>query len=433
VTPGATNNGTLPAVVVFINELMADNLGTLADPADAKFEDWFEIHNPGTNLVSLAGYFLTDALTNKSKFQIPPGYAIPPGGYLLVWADDEANQNNGSRPDLHVNFSLSKSGDGIGLFTPDGIQVDAVIFNTQTTDVSLGRFPDASASLYSMTNPTPRAANFYPLPNTPPMSAPLLDQTILEGTLLAFTATATDTNLPAQQLTFSFDAAPTNATIDAATGNFIWETSEVDGGNGYLITIRVTDNGTPALSATRSFTVNVIESNTPPALIPITGRNVDEGSNVTFTVAATDPDVPEQNLSFHLDANAPTGASIDAVTGVFSWTPTSAQAPGVFQITIRTRDDGAPALEDSTVVAITVNQAGTEPLRFHSLAASNGVVRLPWNSVQGHTYRLEYKNTLDETSWTPLGADILANATGMFVTDDIGTNAQRIYRVLLVQ
>ncbi len=432
VTPGATNNGTLPPVVVFINEWMADNLSTLADPADNQFEDWFEIYNPGSNVVSLAGYFLTDELTNKFQFQIPPGYSIPPHGHLLVWADNEANQNSGSRPDLHMNFNLSKTGEEIGLFTPEGIQIDAVTFGAQTTDVSRGRFQDGSTSFYSMTNPTPRTTNYYPLPNAAPNLAALPDVTILEGTLLSFMAIAVDTNVPAQQLTFSLDAAPTNVTIDAVSGNFVWQTGESDGGNGYLIMVRVTDNGTPPLSATRSFAVNVIESNTPPSLTPLEGRTTDEGSNVSFTVVATDPDVPAQNLAFTLDASAPQGSSIDSATGVFSWTPTFAQAPGVYQITIRVRDDGAPVMEDSTVVTITVNQATTEPLRFHSITVSNGLVRLPWNSFPGRSYQLEYKSSLDESSWTQLGTNIVADTTNIIVTDAIGTNTQRIYRIVLL-
>ena len=47
-----------------------------------KYDDWFEIYNPGTNTVSLAGYYVTDDLTNKFQYQIPNGYTIAPGGHL---------------------------------------------------------------------------------------------------------------------------------------------------------------------------------------------------------------------------------------------------------------------------------------------------------------------------------------------------------------
>ncbi|RLT17046.1 MAG: hypothetical protein DWI28_06780, partial [Planctomycetota bacterium] len=87
VTPGATNNPAPPPLQVFINEWMADNTTTLADPADNDLEDWFEIYNPGPGPADLSGFYLTDNLTNKFQYLIPAGYTIPPGGHLLVWAD----------------------------------------------------------------------------------------------------------------------------------------------------------------------------------------------------------------------------------------------------------------------------------------------------------------------------------------------------------
>jgi len=85
VTPGGTNNPTSAPIVVFINEWMASNTRTLADLSSgtAKYDDWFEIYNPGTNTVSLAGYYVTDNLTNKFQYQIPNGYTIAPAA--IYW------------------------------------------------------------------------------------------------------------------------------------------------------------------------------------------------------------------------------------------------------------------------------------------------------------------------------------------------------------
>ena len=48
---------------------------------------------------------------------------------------------------------------------------------------------------------------------------------------------------------------------------------------------------------------------------------------LTFTATATDADLPANTLTFSLDAGAPAGGmTIDASTGVFTWTPT--EAPG---------------------------------------------------------------------------------------------------------
>ncbi len=71
-----------------------------------------------------------------------------------------------------------------------------------------------------------------------------------------------------------------------------------------------------------------------------------EETALTFTASASDPDLPANALTFSLDAGAPAGASIHAMTGVFSWTPTEAQGPGSYDVTIRVTDNGTPAMDD---------------------------------------------------------------------------------------
>jgi len=153
-----------PPVSVFINEWMAANTNSIADPADGDFDDWFELFNAGTGSVDLSGYFLTDTFTNKTKWTIPSGTTIPPGGFRLVWADEEEQQTGA---DLHVNFKLGQGGEEIGLFAPDGTLIDHVAFGSQTNDLSQGRWPDGGTNLYFMPTPTPRLPNTIPVP-TPP-------------------------------------------------------------------------------------------------------------------------------------------------------------------------------------------------------------------------------------------------------------------------
>ena len=124
---------------MFINEWMAANTGSVSDPADGHFDDWFELFNAGPTPVDLSGYTLTDTLTNKTLFTIPTGYSVPAGGYLLVWADQDTSQNTTNSPDLHAGFKLSQAGEAIGLFAPDGTTIDTVTFGVQTNDVSQGR------------------------------------------------------------------------------------------------------------------------------------------------------------------------------------------------------------------------------------------------------------------------------------------------------
>ncbi len=262
VTPAGTNDGRSAPLVVFINEWMAGNAAALADPADGNFDDWFEIYNPATNAVDLAGYCLTDNLTNKFQYLITTNgpHIVPPGGHLLVWADNETGQNMSGgvpRPDLHVNFRLNLTGEQIGIFAADGSTVDAVTFGSQTNDVSQGRFPDGSASLYYMPGTaTPRAANSIGItPNTAPVLGAIGNKIVYLGHTLAFTATATDADVPAQALTFTLDpGAPLAASISGG-GAFTW--TPVAAGN-FPLTIRVTDNGAPSLDDFETINVEVV-------------------------------------------------------------------------------------------------------------------------------------------------------------------------------
>lgn len=255
-TPGAPNTSVVAPLRVFINEWMADNTRTLADPADGQFEDWFELYNAGTNIANLGGCYLSDNLTNRFQFRIPNNgrYVIPPGGYFLVWADNEAGQNSADFSDLHVSFALNKGGEAIVLSAPDGAIADAVSFGPQTSDVSQGRFPDGAEEIVSMALPTPRTPNR--LSNTPPVLVPLPDRELVLGQTLAFQIGATDPDLPPQTLSFSLGpGAPAGATVNSVTGLFTWTPDSAP--DERHITVIVTDSGVPPLSAQATFRVVV--------------------------------------------------------------------------------------------------------------------------------------------------------------------------------
>lgn len=256
-TPGTFNTNTSPPISIVINEWMADNSHTLANPLNGKFDDWFELYNYGTNTVDLGGYYLTGTLTNKTKDLIPNThqYLVPPKGFFVVWADNNSGSNATNRPDLHVNFKLSKSGDNIGLFAPDGTTIDAYSFGAQTTDVSEGRYPDGGPTLFFMPTPTPQTNNV--IPNTAPMLAAISNKYIHIGQTVQFTATATDAESAYQTLTFSLSNAPAGAGINPASGAFLWVTTNAVAPGTNLITVRVTDNGTPPLNAAGTFSIFV--------------------------------------------------------------------------------------------------------------------------------------------------------------------------------
>jgi hypothetical protein len=82
------------------------------------------------------------------------------------------------------------------------------------------------------------------------------------------TNTATDSDVPAQTLTFSLPVAPTNATIDPNSGVLAWRPLIAQAGSANAFSVAVTDNGSPSMSATQSFSV-VVQPVTMPTNSPV--------------------------------------------------------------------------------------------------------------------------------------------------------------------
>jgi hypothetical protein len=263
-------------------------------------------------------------------------------------------------------------------FLATATDVDAAQTATFTLDaaaVGLGATIDATTGAFSWTPTEAQGAGIYDITitvvdnGTPQLSdsetiqiqvnevnvAPVLgaigDRTVDEGTLLAFTITGTDTDLPANTLTFSASGLPTGANFDPATRTFSWTPTEAQGPGVFTgMTFTVIDGQGGTDSETISITVN--EVNVAPVLGAIGNQTVQVGQPLTFTVTATDADLPANGLVLSSSA-LPTGATFDANTGVFSWTPTAGQV-GDTGLTFTVTDTGSPVLSDSETLTITV-------------------------------------------------------------------------------
>lgn len=185
--------------------------------------------------------------------------------------------------------------------------------------------------------------------NVAPVLATIPAQTVSEGSLLTFTASATDADLPANTLTYSLIDAPAGAAIVGGTGVFTWTPTEAQGPGSYTFSVRVSDG---ALTHDRSVTVTVNEINTSPVLSAIPAQTVDDGVLLTFTASASDADLPANTLTYSL-IGAPADSAIVGSTGVFTWTPSQFQAPGIYTFTVRVSDGSV--FHDQTVSVTLIN------------------------------------------------------------------------------
>ncbi len=150
---GGSGDGGFPVAPLVINEFMASNATTIADPAGG-FADWLELYNPTTADVSLEGWTITDDRAIPDKFALDASLHVPAGGFLILWADGDVKEG----PD-HLSFRLHAAGEELGLYGPDGSEQDGFAYGKQATDISAARVPDGSETWVLTDAPTPGASN----------------------------------------------------------------------------------------------------------------------------------------------------------------------------------------------------------------------------------------------------------------------------------
>ncbi|HVM46587.1 MAG TPA: polysaccharide lyase family 8 super-sandwich domain-containing protein [Candidatus Acidoferrum sp.] len=176
-----------------------------------------------------------------------------PGTALAVAVADPTHTNTGS-----ILLTLSRAANSV-------VSLDPLI-----TVMQLRPTIQLSASTANTFGRTLLAT--FNLQNSPPSLAPIANRSLGAGATLVVTNSANDADLPYQTLTFSLAGAPTGATIDPNSGLLTWRVPAVYGGTSNLLSVVVTDNGSPSLSATQTFAV-VVSPLDPPLLSATTTAN----------------------------------------------------------------------------------------------------------------------------------------------------------------
>jgi Na+-transporting methylmalonyl-CoA/oxaloacetate decarboxylase gamma subunit len=121
---------------------------------------WIEIFNSSYNTVNIGGCYLTDDLSNPTKYWIPtgdPATKISARCYMVFWADDKP-----TRGIFHLNFDL-KNARTIALYNADGkTLIEKVDLPSENRpDVTYGRPTNESEQWVFLEKSTPGANNDY--------------------------------------------------------------------------------------------------------------------------------------------------------------------------------------------------------------------------------------------------------------------------------
>jgi hypothetical protein len=196
--------------------------------------------------------------------------------------------------------------------------------------------------------------------------------TATEGIPYIYEVQATDPDGDA--LTFTLTTSPEGMTINGATGMINWTPDNTQSGSRPVV-VEVTDG--LGGRATQSFTIEVTEAiNAEPQITSAPLITAVVGLTYTYDVHATDPD--GDALTFSL-TTFPEGMTINANTGVITWTPTLGQL-GDHNVALDV-NDGSGGTDNQSYTITVVESVAQQIIVTIKGPSSDGIFAYSYNFV----------------------------------------------------
>ena len=171
---------------------------------------------------------------------------------------------------------------------------------------------------------------------------------------------ATDPDRPANRIEYTLgNDAPEGMVVDRRTGRLSWTPSERHGPGEFRVTVQATAFDSEVTDPVRQraesvLVITVGEVDQSPRLRAIPSLSMRVGQRLRMRIRADDPDEPPGAVRFSLQGQVPTGASIDARTGIFTWAPRAAQAPRAWRFRVRVASAANDELFDERLLLLDV-------------------------------------------------------------------------------
>jgi RHS repeat-associated protein len=275
--------------------------------------------------------------------------------------------------------------------------------------------------------------------NTAPVADAGPDQTVTVGETVALDGSGSF-DPDGDALTFSWSlSVPAGSSASLSDSTAVNPNFLADVTGAYAATLTVNDG---ALDSDPDV-VTIIASdpaNNPPSITSTPPLNGEQGLLYMYDVDATDPD--GDVLTFSLDV-APTGMTIDPASGLIQWTPTAAQV-GANSVSVRASDPGGLfATQSFTIVVDGANAAPSITSTPVTTAVEGQLYSYDVDATDPDagdvlTFSLDVAPTgmsIDPSTglvqWTPVAAQIGANAVSVRVSDPGGLFASQSYTVFV--
>lgn len=343
--------------------------------ADSAVFSWTPTYDQSGEYKDILFIFTAGKLSDSTKIDITVNHVNRPP-VLETIAAQNVNENDtlkfvikGSDPDVEDSGKLVYSADNL----PSGASFDAaaLAFTWKPNYEQSGAYNDVSFSVKDPSGliDSKQVSITVNHVNRSPQLEDVASYTIDEDSLLKFSLSGSDPDIEDQdKLVYSAEGLPEGAKLNGT--DFEWKPTYDQSGS-YAIIFKLSDGN---LSVTRNSTITVIHVNRPPAIAEIVDQNVNENSPLKFVISGSDPDMEDQG-KLTLSAQAmPEGATFDAATGTFSWTPTFEQS-GEYPVTfVNTDPQGASVSKTVKIVVNHVNRTPEFPAQTAQVVDENMAV-----------------------------------------------------------
>ena len=331
---------------------------------------------PGGGTITGVSY-ITNAPIVSILEPLPMTIFREPRAFIRGQASDLGRGDSGIAV-VVVNGSIADGGASVAAQTAFWSNTVALKLGTNTiqvvvTDASVINPGKATNSLVVTYQP-----EFIDLP------LQVFDELLLASLDLA----ADDKALSDLVLSHSIKSGPVGLSV-TASGRLAWVPTEAQGPTTNLVEVAITDG---FVGTTKRVVIVVREVNTPPSLKAVPDLTLAAGVEWSVLVEGTDRDLPVQQLAYTLKAS-PAGMVINQGNGTIRWTPSRAQGPGIYPVTVTVADSVGAVVEQS--FRVSVSGPAQRPTLAISSANPDGTISLQIRAEQGLLVDLEHSGDLN--------------------------------------
>jgi hypothetical protein len=203
--------------------------------------------------------------------------------------------------------------------------------------------------------------------NQPPVLNPIGPKTVSVGNLLQFTVTASDSDIPAQTLTYSASNLPPGATFNSTTHLFSWTPTSGQAGVYPSVHFEVSDGH---LTDSEDITITVTALPLKVSISP-TSASILVGQSVTFT-SAPSGGYPPYSYQWYLGGVQVSGET----SSTWTFTPT---ASGIYYVYLQVKDANNNTAQSETAKITVIPPS---PVGGYSISLAK---RTPTSQVAAYT------------------------------------------------